>query len=56
MRYRVKARGGGQHPDLDYETDLPPADLGWKYQYVSIASVNPITREMIDKAMQENQG
>lgn len=48
MRYHVTAWGSDEHPDLDYETDdPPPSDLTWKYPYVNVALLTPISYEAL---------
>ena len=47
-RYHIQAWGSPDHPDLDYRTDNPPYDLGWKYPYISVARLHPITKAEID--------
>ena len=51
LRFRVQAWGSDEHPDLDFETDNPPRDLGWKYPFISVACLTAIPHSALHAAL-----
>lgn len=53
-RYRVRAWGSDEYPDLDYETDDPPKSFpNWSYPCVSVALQVPISASLLKEALDE---
>jgi len=42
-RFHIIAWGSHDHPDLDYESDIRPTDLSWKYPFVTVVALTPVS-------------
>ena len=51
--FHVTTWGSDEFPDIDEDMDEVPTDLGYKYRYVKVAILVPITYSMIDAALKE---
>lgn len=55
-RYHVVAWGSAEHPDLCIETDTLPADLNWKYPFVSISRQDVVRLSDLRYRLDGSQG
>lgn len=56
MKYRIKAWGSQDLPDLDYEADYVRSDLSWKYPVVQIQRLEPMSREQLQQHLDGKPG
>jgi hypothetical protein len=54
-RYRIKASGSGQYPDLDYEADKYPYNLGWMYPVIEVALQHPVSLERLKASLKDDK-
>lgn len=43
-RYHIECRGSDQYEDIDLETDQIPKEIRWRYPFISITVLTPVSR------------